>query len=430
MTDNNLELNLVEVTEDSEEQETIICCNCSGEITEPDTYTQRGESYCEDCFHELFSICERCTDVVPSDDITVVNDTCYCESCFSDECFACSNCGEYHRNRDGISDDNITLCQDCADDYSRCDSCSCLTRDSTYCEDCDECFCSDCYDDHKHAHEIELDEHSDELINNGDNAITDYHPKVNWKFEASEIDNLSDPYFGVELEVEGKKMSTLGNPISNLDVACRIIGTKLYGKAICSHDGSLNHGFEIVFTPHKRQAFKKLKMHDVLKELSKIGIKSFEKATCGLHVHIEKREFFKKIYSREIRSDRSGSVLFQKLFNILEKDITRLSRRKTSQIEKYCKFQNSESDRYSAVNLSNSATVEVRIWRGTLEPTRFKANILFTLAIVDFFKSISKVAIIRGDEQKLLSEFKYWLSSKDEYQSLTTYLKSKRLFGF
>ena len=75
--------------------------------------------------------------------------------------------------------------------------------------------------------------------------------------------------------------------------------------------------------------------------------------------------------------------------------------------------------RYAAVNLENDATIEMRIFRGTLKYNTFIA----TLQMVD---EICKVAISLSDEfvQSLT-----WLKGiADDKQELINYLKEKRLY--
>lgn len=410
-----------------------VCCDCSTNVN--------GNIYCQDCFYESYSNCDHCGGVVDNDIANIVDEMCYCEPCFRSQCFTCDNCGDNYRNSTyHLSDDSTTLCANCGDDYSSCDNCGHLSRDSEYCEDCDTYYCPNCYSNHGCGKDVDLDAHARELISDGSDAVTDYHPKVDWKMLKEKTDNKSDPFFGIELEIEGQVIEEYSTNdfypkiTDTLNTAARLIGEKLQGRCICSHDGSLTHGFEIVFTPHKRQAFRKINFNDLLKSISKAKCTSFEKATCGLHVHIERTQFLRKDFHFK-GCNWTMAQIYQRFFSTLSLSVKKFSRRKDHQIDSYCRFQNTydhSSERYVAVNLSNSKTIEIRVWRGTLEPKRFKANILFSLAVLDFLKAHSIITSLRcEDVPSLLSKkFREWLVRADEYQFLLKYLKSKRLFGF
>ena len=84
--------------------------------------------------------------------------------------------------------------------------------------------------------------------------------------------------------------------------------------------------------------------------------------------------------------------------------------------------KNSHMGRYAAVNLENDATIEMRIFRGTLKYSTFIA----TLQMVD---EICKVAISLSDEfMQSLTWLDFVKGIADDKQELINYLKEKRLY--
>ena len=70
------------------------------------------------------------------------------------------------------------------------------------------------------------------------------------------------------------------------------------------------------------------------------------------------------------------------------------------------------SERYYAVNLTNSGTIEIRLFRGTLNAETFEATLKFTNRIAELCKNTSAVELIKmtfedllGSDEVILS---YW----------------------
>ena len=58
--------------------------------------------------------------------------------------------------------------------------------------------------------------------------------------------------------------------------------------------------------------------------------------------------------------------------------------------------------RYYAVNLTNSETVEIRLWKGTLNPETFEATLSFTARIAEICKNITAVELSKMTFDDLL----------------------------
>jgi len=303
--------------------------------------------------------------------------------------------------------------------------------------ECDDCYrCENCYSEHycncnscNPELNKSLSDHARDLRNNGYSAILDYHPKIDLEFYANDCDLSSNPYYGLELEFEAN--SDKRQVRSILDDACGIVGKLLVDHAFITRDGSLRDGAEIVFCPHKKNALKELNLYKLLKELKKCDVTIHDTERCGFHIHITKIAWFKEgktkysILNRDLLLIDNASI-FQHVFNKFEPFIKLFSKRKQHQIDSYCSFENGNYERYLAVNLTNPRTVEIRIWNGTLNFERLRANFLFTECFLDFCREHSSYFLIKSSYGKLLESFNYYLSiNKSRYSHLVKFLNAE-----
>ena len=294
----------------------------------------------------------------------------------ADNYFYCEDCEEYY---DDTYDTFETIggrviCEDCRyNDYVECHDCGAIVRCGSdmayYCDDCDEYFCERCWDEHYHE----------------ENLLYDYHDFHDWQLKKT--DNEEEPpfYIGHELEIDdGSNMSAAVDTISSIG-------------GICMHDGSLGvKGIEFISHPFSynymlsqeqayRNAFDKL--------ANEYGYKSHNTSTCGLHFHVT-RPTDTKIIDR--------IILFMETY---KEEIIQLSRRKSGELNHWSRFlsdkkstvdekiiksldyivKNKETcDRYMALNLTNSKTIEFRFFKGTLKYETFMADFEFINNLVTF----------------------------------------------
>ena len=62
------------------------------------------------------------------------------------------------------------------------------------------------------------------------------------------------------------------------------------------------------------------------------------------------------------------------------------------------------SERYYAVNLTNAQTVEIRLWKGTLNPETFEATLRFTVRLSELCKSVSATKLAKMSFEDLLGD--------------------------
>lgn len=338
------------------------CFNCEKEFES--LIDVDGDLWCEKCMVDncCISYCEDCGEYHYDDNMVYIEDTqeYVCEDCINNgNYFQCHDCGEYY------STDNVTSCYN--GDYLVCDTC----RDNhyTYVECCDTfindgCACyseeDDCYYCEEHYHE--------------DRDICYYHGFSNW--EKHILPHENPPYcIGFELEVENTHREYDNNDLARF--------AKNTYPVICSKDGSIDYGFEIVSHPlsYNYIVENRDKLKYMLEELSNRGCESHNPGTCGLHFHV----------THPHNDDIIDRIIL--IMETYKQELISFSRRTSGQIENWCKFlsdikegedckslyfikKNKEtSTRYMALNLTNYNTIEFRLFRGTLKFDTFMASV-------------------------------------------------------
>ena len=151
--------------------------------------------------------------------------------------------------------------------------------------------------------------------------------------------------------------------------------------------------------------------------------------TCGLHVHISRLAFGCTYEQQE--------AAIARLLYFVEKfwaELLRFSRRTQSQMNRWAArygirltpseqmshAKNSCAGRYTAVNLTNSDTVEIRIFRGTLKLNTLKATLQMVNHLVEVAVSLSDYQV----------QDMSWFDFLDEIKEpeLIQYLKERRLY--
>lgn len=401
-------------------------------ITDGTARTAANQTHCEECYHDLFTSCDHCNSAVSRDETTILNnETIYCTSCIQTQTCPCSDCSVIvMRNSHNGYTTERPLCYNCRRSYRTCQTCGEYFNSNSMRQcDCGAQYCVDCHPTRQCCPLKNVNYYSDKLIQLGQSGIADYHPKIDWDFRAHNIDLPETPYIGIELEVENE---------GGLDNTARLVGSHLKGHAICTHDGSLRYGTEIVFAPHKVRELRSKDIKKFLETLQSFGTTSLEGARCGMHIHIERISWFNRkskflkvqqVKIGKYQSCSSGADLYQMFFNLFNIDIKKLSLRTQGQIDRYCAFSRTRDSKYVAVNISPKKTIEVRIWRGTTDPKMFKVYVQFTLAVLDFLKVHSAVLVLKEKASTLAEHFQVWLKQQGEYQVLYKHLAENNLMG-
>lgn len=322
---------------------------------------------CDDCMSDMV-YCRECGEIVMEYDAIYVSykEEFVCNYCLDENYDQCTECGEWFK-ADSLytgNNENIRVCDSCYNEsYCTCESCGDLISfDDAYSDECGY-YCAECYEEE------------------GIGVIRQYHDGHEdglWFFDTDvhrggKEGNL---YIGYELEVDK------GNDkLNTVKKICEEVGTKFLH---FENDGSLDNGFEIISQPatleyHINNKDNHEKMTRILTDN---GFRSHDTGTCGLHCHIN-RNFF---------TEEEVAKLLYIVSNTWE-DLAVFSRRTESCLNRWAKkygtndadmdylvnLSKSQRERYYAVNLQNRNTLELRLFKGTLNNDTFYA----TLQLVD-----------------------------------------------
>ncbi|WP_040658739.1 amidoligase family protein [Oscillibacter ruminantium] len=353
-------------------------------------------------------ICSICGAQCHSDTITEFDGQLFCESCLEEETTLCDHCGDRILRDRAEGNCEITLCRSCFDnDFTTCEQCGTLIRnvDAYFPEEDDIPYCRDCCEEHSRS------------------SIHSYYYKPTPTFYGA-----GPRYFGVELELD-RGGELCNNASKLLSIANRDSGY-LYAK----HDGSLDDGFELVSEPCSLSYHEKeIPWNEVLQEAAHLGYVSHKAGTCGLHVHISRNAFGEE----EAEQDR----YIARILYFVEKhweELLKFSRRTESQLKRWAarygyqehpteildRAKNGYSGgRYTCVNLTNTDTIEFRMFRGTLKFSTF-------LATLQMVNAICNVATFYTDENVQELSWTSFVSGLDckQYPELIAYLKERRLY--
>lgn len=347
--------------------------------------------------------CAHCGALIDTDDYEEVNGEIVCTSCYEHHTTTCDRCGNTIWLDDSFGDEYTTLCRHCYENYySRCSCCDALVHnDDLYHLDGYD-YCSECYHD-------EVDK---------SRSIHDYGYKPEPIFYGN-----SERYFGVELEIDGA-----GKDSDNADEILAI-GNRDEEHIYIKGDGSLDDGMELVTHPMSLEYHKNYCWDDIMKKAIYLGYRSHQTSTCGLHIHVNRNCF------GEDREEQD--VVIARILYFVEhhwNELLRFSRRTEYSMNRWAarygfektgreildKAKKGNNGRYSAVNLMNYATIEFRLFRGTL-----KYNTL--IAAIELVNAICDIAINLTDEGIANMSWSEFVGTLTEPE-LIQYLKERRLY--
>lgn len=323
-----------------------------------------------------------------------------------------------------------TLCRSCADDAWTCDRCDGLTHpdyahhlsdELTYCQRCYENYseyCDACRGTYSEGHGDDCES----LPVRVRNYSYKPDPEFAWIEEVDgdvASDNrtlMSTPFLGFELEIECS---------GSINEALDIADESFDGHAYYKEDGSIEYGFEIVTHPMTLEAHKRLINWSFASRLAKIGCRSWNTSTCGLHVHISRSAF----------RGATHIAMFQHLIINNDVEMSRLAGRSSDRwasfhgvrqdIQKRLKGQ-AHPQRYEAVNTTPEDTIEVRMFRGSLKAERVMMALELVDAAFHYTKRMGTNDYIRTDRAHFY-HFAQWVSGNEKYQNLNYYINEYNL---
>ena len=169
-------------------------------------------------------------------------------------------------------------------------------------------------------------------------------------------------------------------------------------------DGSLSDGFEIVTHPHTLSDYQTNFNWEFTSKLKREGFRSWNTDTCGLHVHVSRTAFGEGVAPWG-RSDRDQLILkkqahelrFMKLIYDNQRQVERIAGRAGNHYATFqdkgklvskLKYGTQTNGRYSAINTENDATLEVRVFKGSLRKERVLSALEFVTASVEYTRDL------------------------------------------
>lgn len=290
----------------------------------------------------------------------------------------CSSCEEPYDTDDCESINEIEVGPCCSDHYSYCDP-----HDSWY--HTSDGYCSACDD------EDYEDEYGSSLIHD-----YSYRPSpVFFVMRDGSVRRLLRPepaksFTGFELEMEASVGCSVADGAQ--------VATDLYGDSVyLKYDGSLDSGFEMVSHPMGLDYLNDSFNWDGVRELAQMGMRSAKTSTCGLHVHINKSFFrgHETVFYRFMAMFYRNPDMWRRLagrsdsgyakWDIANESPRMLAYAKSLGVNPYDRAVN--HDRYVAVNMQPSNTIELRFFKGTLRPETLKARVTGIHAVAQFVMS-------------------------------------------
>jgi hypothetical protein len=313
--------------------------------------------------------CMGCDDYLAINYATIIDSDYYCDDCRDNNFHYCDHCSEWVSEVNDVEGD--WFCNYCVNSIG-----------AQYCEHCEQ------YE--RHLCDLNYEPDDVDIWNS-----RNYEGVMSYNFKPSKPDFFmgstdSDDlrlFYGVELEVE-----SMENSFSDgMEIVKDSLAELVYFKA----DGSLDRGYELVTYPFSFNYYSEAIDFSFLSRLQELGYRSWSAKTCGLHVHISRTGFAS-----------SGHVWkFAQLILSNQYAWSQLAGRTSSRWASFDSETNSVMkvlkgekfpERYCAVNLCNSDTIEVRIFRGSLNERRVRSAIESVDCAIQYTKSLSVHDINQG----------------------------------
>lgn len=378
-------------------------------------------------YGEDYVYCDFCRRLVPKDKTEEFGIKHYCSKCHKLLFKHCDQCRQEVEIRHAVlieksASGGVWRCHECFDDtFIYCYRCRKLIARRTAKEHNYHQYCADCHEQVSLEFIMDYSEKPEPVFHfMNDDAVV----KTNKLWEKQNLMR----FIGVELETSTKvdfEKFDVENIAKNI---CETFGgpESMYAK----HDGTIGDlGIEFVSMPMTLEAHMHAEWESILKSLQHIGYTSHDARCCGLHCHVNRTCFG----SAEDQQNKNITKVL-KLYLNMKEPILAFSRRTEDQIDncaehitapewgKESLYDHTYSrGRRLAVNVTNDATVEFRIFNGTLRYQTF-------IATLQFVDETVRIAI-QSSEKKINNLSWNDLVEKElfAYRELNAYLKERGL---
>lgn len=312
--------------------------------------------------------CEVCGAIIEDGDAFETVEGMVCEQCYYDEFTTCEECGDVIRNENGVAvydrwgDVSEIVCEDCAERYFY------------YCNECGRYFTESAFDfDSETCRECAPEETIAEYHAGNPSGLR-FHGDAEW----SAVENL---FAGVELEISGGYGWRERNECAAEMLAAAWDSSDGYKTLHFEKDCSVE-GFECIFQPRTVEDWRAhigdlQKMLDVAQSNGYVAEEG-----NSLHVHLSREAFGRDTDERTETIaklmrlfDGSSFKLMQAAARASDSDVVQWASpagvRGTTHEDVKMGITCHHHGRYEAVNITNRATVEIRLGRSTLDAREF-----------------------------------------------------------
>lgn len=326
-------------------------------------------------------VCEHCSsEIIPAHTRTNVDGEFVCDECTALHYLPCDDCANIFRTLLTVEDDRESLCDECAAaaGYHECLDCTYLVRDRARCTDCGERQLGSWYD---HVYSA------------------DYKPYPQFHGDGP-------LYLGMELEIN----------TPDLDIRlCQLCKDRLDDLAYLKEDGSISTGFELVTHPMSLAWAQRNFPWRLLNELAAYGCHGED---AGLHIHVSRDAFDGHSHVfRWMKFVYRNAQEVQALARRRDSSWAQFSPRERAHIKNICKGDY-DRPRYSAINVQNRDTFELRMFASSVKPQEVQAALAFADASVRYAQQLTLRAIVRDDGWSWGS-FLAWAAERPEYDALS-----------
>lgn len=384
---------------DIEPENTMVeCGECGTEYdSEQEGNLYNDEPICDECSR----FCENCETTTCADNAYVINGrVIWCEDCKNEHAFYCDRCFLYYGSN-SVSSHYFE-----GSDYCE----NCINQVADWCEHCDEWEYSDarCQDYREENNEYSRTDYA--------TILKSYNYKPEPVFHGTDKHGL---FIGIELEIESPDGNSRQSKDANVYAHQELeLG---HNYAYMKQDGSLDTGFEIVTHPFSYDFITSDKFKPFLSALDTLredhGMRSWDIVrrdssniglvpANGLHLHLSRAGFKNGLHIHKflylIYSNVEGMVKFAGRVNpryATFQDVWSFDdygRPYRNLSAKSKQHNNNEGTRHSAVNMNNKDTIELRWFRGTLNPKSVLARIELAHSAVEYTRTIDSRSIVNG----------------------------------
>lgn len=388
------------------------CNGCSVEFTDGTVslgfVSQRGNHICEDC-HACCPDCGADFNVNSGSSHASHDEGIVCHDCTRANYFRCGHCGTLAYEDDCVATyggNSDSVCVSCYENrYHTCEGCDDVIRDDdSYHEDNCNTTGLQGYD-YKPTpifHHLDSEYETCKTIVEDSNGVIRRYRQI--------------AYLGLELEMEcGGGHQDYRSAIQEFSDLDDIIYLK--------NDGSLNWGIELVTHPMTLGwAMDNFPWSKIEHLGNALNFKGWDTDTAGIHVHVSRDGF-------------TGYSHQAKFVNFITRNEDFFSFLAGRQGSRWASFDRSNitgisgklkrsrgSERYSAVNMQNKGTLEVRIFKSSLKMERIQMALQLVDASVKYTESLPISSIVTNNGLSARS-FIAWLADKPQYAVLSGYIE-------